>query len=295
MKVRITLLSLVILLCFCCQTKAQESGDMMNAIQDIAWSPDGKHIYFSMMRVKKDYSDYKPDKWSIYRYDFKSEAVEKIVEAALYVSVSPSGKKIAVGKLVEGNRDIYVMDADGKNPKRITTDLAEDFAPSWSSDGKQIVFNNRTNGKPEIYTIYADGTGLKRITFSGDFRSYNPIWSPDGKHIVYYFEKGDRKDQLYVMKPDGSGAKNITNDAFNNIFPGWIDKNRIIYGQGSSDGTTKVFTINFDGTEKKHLLNLDSFYARFSRDGSMIAYVDQKEHCIQVVSSNGTPIRKVSF
>jgi len=80
-----------------------------------------------------------------------------------------------------------------------------------------------------------DATGLKRITFSHGFSSYNPAWSPDKKPIAYYLEKGDGKDQLYVIKPGGSGAKNVTNDTLNNYFPGWIGKNKIMYSQDLPD------------------------------------------------------------
>lgn len=275
------------------QTPANQSDDMMNMVQDICWSPDGKAIYFSAMRVKKDYSDFKPEKWGVYRYDLKSKAIKKLVDSAFNVTVSPDSKHIAVGKLINGNRDLYVLDADGKNAKRITTDKADDSAPAWSPDGKRIVFNSKREGNVEVFAINSDGTNPKRLTFSGEHKSYNPSWSPDGKYIAYYFEKGDGQDQLFVMKSDGTDAKNITTDEFNNIYPGWFGKNKIIYGQGKKGLPTKVFTVNMDGTDKKQLLTFESFYARFSPDGKKIAYVDGKEKIIKIVSVKGEEIEKI--
>lgn len=293
----IAMLSLSAVLPVLSQTPAPQADEMMNFVQDLCWAPDGRSIYFSSMNVKKDFSDFKPEKWSIFRYDFKTNAVTKVVDSALNVSVSPDGQKIAVGKLVDRNRDIYVMDADGRNPKRITIDPADDLAPAWSPDGKKIVFNSRAGGAPDIYVVSADGTDLKRLTFSGEFKSYNPSWSPDGKHITYYFEKGDGKDQLFVMRADGSQQKNITNDEFNNIFPAWINKNKIIYGQGSKGKPTKVFTIKSDGTQKKQFLTLESFYARFSPDEKKVAFVSNRDGGkprIFVMNSDGSGVVNIT-
>jgi TolB protein len=176
---------------------ARQIDEKMNFIQDICWSPDGQTIYFSAARVRKDFSDFKPDKFAVYRFDLKSRSAGRIVSSALNVTVSPDGRKIAVDKYVDGNRDIFVFDAeDGSNPRRLTTDKAGDSAPSWSPAGKRIVFNSKRDGNTEIYAVNPDGTDLKRLTFSGQHKSFNPAWSPDGKHIVYYFEKGDGQDQL---------------------------------------------------------------------------------------------------
>lgn len=275
------------------QDKTLKTDDSMNFVQDLCWSPDGKAIYFSAMRVKKDFSDFKPEKWSIYRYNFEDKSTVKVMDSAYYLSVSPTGKQIVAGKLVDGNRDLYLSDSDGKNAKRITTDKAIDFAPSFSPDGKQITFNSKREGNTEVFVINSDGTNLKRLTFSGEYKSYNPSWSPDGKYITFYFEKGDGQDQLFVMKADGSEPKNITNDEFNNIFPGWFGKNKIIYGQGKKGQPTRVFTINIDGSNKKQLLTLESFYARVSTDGKKIAYIEDKTKNIVIVSLEGKKIETI--
>jgi len=297
MKRQATIFIIASLLCLSQQAKAQPSEQAKTTvagIQDLCWSPEGRYFYFSGMWHKPDYSDYHPGKWSIYRYDFKTKTAVMFADSAFTVAVDGTGNKIAIGKWVNGNRDIYVLDGSGKNSKRITTHPQEDFAPTLSPDGKHIAFNSKRDGKPEIYVVNDDATGLKSITFSRGFSSYNPAWSPDGKHIAYYLEKGDGKDQLYVMKSDGSDAKNVTNDTLNNYFPGWIGKNKIMYSQDLPDKKgSRVFTVKTDGKEKQPLLDLISFYARYSPDGSMIAYVDPEEGCIKVVSSKGELIEKI--
>lgn len=268
--------------------QAQSENNMMVTFQDLCWSPDSKVIFFSSMKVKSDYSDYKPWKWAVYKYDMALKTVTKFIDSALYVAVSPSGKQIATGKIIDGNRDIYLFDNNGKKPVRLTQGPKDEFGVTFSPDEKQIAFNDRQSGKPEIYIINTDGTGLKQVTFSHGHSSYNPSWSPDGKYIVYYFEKGDRKDQIHIMNADGTGDRNITNDTLNNYFPNWAGTNKIVYSQDKY-----AFTIKADGTDKKPFMNIESFYTRVSPDGKMIAYVDQKEHCIKIISFKNDLIAKI--
>jgi Tol biopolymer transport system component len=87
--------------------------------------------------------------------------------------------------------DLYVMNADGSNVRRITNDRAANiasFAPSWLPDGKGLIFaSNRDDPKRrkfEVYTIKLDGTGLERITYGDQFDGF-PNFSPDGKRLVW--------------------------------------------------------------------------------------------------------------
>lgn len=101
------------------------------------------------------------------------------------------------------------------------------------------------------------------------------------------------------MMPDGSGDLDVTNDAFNNVFPGWTPDGRVIYGQGvKGKPTTRVFTVDRDGGNKQPLLHLDSSYARFSPDGSKIAYIAMTEAegaRLEIVSRTGIAIATVTL
>lgn len=250
------------------------AGDTMVGVQDLAWSSDGRTLFFSAMRVKRDYSDYTPDKWSVWRYDLATQHLALFAASSFSVSPSPTPGRTVVGKLVAKNRDLFVLDDGGRELARLTTDPAEDFGASWSPDGRRLAFTSKRDGHAEVYVANADGTDPRRLTQHASYRSLNPSWSPDGRHIAYYFETGDGQDQIHVMRPDGSEILNVTKDTFNNVFPGWTPDGRLIYGQSvKGKPTTRVFTVDRDGKNKEPFLNLDSFYARVSPDETRVAFI----------------------
>jgi Tol biopolymer transport system component len=277
----------------------QGGGGTMVAVQDLSWSADGKRLFFSAMRVKRDYSDYTPDKWAVYRYDLGTKGLRGVAVSAFSVAAAPASRRIAVGRLDGKNRDIWLLDEDGGSPTRLTTDPAEDFGPTWSPDERRIAFTSKRDGHAEIYVVGADGSGERRLTRHATDRSYNPSWSPDGSHLAYYLEKGDGQDQVFVMRADGTDPVNVTGDGFNNVFPGWTPEGRIVYGQGvKGEKTMRVFAVDRDGRNKQPLLQIDSFYARYSPDGSSIAYVARSEPDgarLEVVDRTGGAIATVSL
>ncbi|MCK9570623.1 hypothetical protein M0R72_16870 [Candidatus Pacearchaeota archaeon] len=81
---------------------------------------------------------------------------------------SHDGNKIAFCSLRKDgsyyNYDIYVMDADGSNGRRLTTDSSADSSPLWSIDGSRIFFESERDGNKEIYVMNADGTNQINLT-----------------------------------------------------------------------------------------------------------------------------------
>ena len=117
---------------------------------------------------------------------------------------------------------IYVMQADGRGPVNLTQHPAADDMPAWSPDGKRIAFFSDRDGVSDLYTMNADGTDLIRLTdaVGGDEA---PAWSPDGQYIVFQSDRADlgRTWQIYVMRADGSGQTQLTNNPFGATNPSW--------------------------------------------------------------------------
>ena len=143
--------------------------------------------------------------------------------------------QIAFTSARDGNSEIYVMDADGKNQRRLTDHPATDFSPSWSPDGKKIAFSSyRNGGNIQIFVMDSDGQNPIRLTDGAN--DQNPAWSPDGQKIAFdgYGEEGLPGAvwtiQIYVMDSDGRNRKRLTDSPKSNLNPSWSpDSKRIAF------------------------------------------------------------------
>ena len=123
--------------------------------------------------------------------------------------------------------EIYVMDADGKNTRRLTNNRKDDWAPSWSPDGERIAFAADRKGDDvnyEIYVMDADGNNQRRLT-NNRVDDVSPSWSSDGKRIVFSSDrKGNRENyEIYVMDNDGGNQQKLTNNPrHTNGDPAWF-------------------------------------------------------------------------
>jgi Tol biopolymer transport system component len=98
--------------------------------------------------------------------------------------------------------DIWVMDSDGSNKKRLTDNGATNWAPSWHPDGKRIIFSSNMDDwredlkkfghNFELYLMNLDGTGLERLTVNDVFDSF-PMFSPDGRKLSFASNRNPEK------------------------------------------------------------------------------------------------------
>ena len=84
--------------------------------------------------------------------------------------------------------EIWVMNADGSNKRKVTSNGKANFGPYFFPDGKRIIFASNMDDPRgrnfDLYKINVDGTGLERITFNDTFDGF-PMFSPDGKKLVF--------------------------------------------------------------------------------------------------------------
>jgi len=113
-------------------------------------------------------------------------------------SWSPDGRKVIYDASINGNTDVFVIDAAGGLPKRLTVETSVDGAASWSRDGRSIYFaSTRAGATPDIWRVPAEGGSAVRITFHGGIR---PFESPDRKYLYYV----DRITPPERIRPTGT-------------------------------------------------------------------------------------------
>jgi Tol biopolymer transport system component len=207
---------------------------------------------------------------------------------ATSIKASPSRDgKIAFASDRDGNREIYLMDADGSNQTRITRNLLIDDFPVWSPDGSKIAFvSQRESGEFAIFTMNPDGSGRSQIAH---FDLYAPgfarslSWSPDGTRLAFADRSDSKNVDIYVVGVDGKGRRNITSDHEHlDLYPVWSpDGSKIMFSRydvyDNMYGGTMLHTINPDGTGLTRLLNgfadgWNEDYPDWSRATNKIVY-----------------------
>jgi tricorn protease len=104
--------------------------------------------------------------------------------------------------------DIWLVDADGSNPRRLTNNIARDFSPRFSPDGRWVAFTSNRTGNNDVFVVSAAGGEPKQLTwYSGDDQAL--YWTPDGKSVVMSSARGANAwgAPLYAQPLDGSIAK----------------------------------------------------------------------------------------
>ncbi len=194
-------------------------------------------------------------------------------------------------------REIYVMNADGTNPTRLTFNTAMDVFASWSPDGTKIAFASTRDGNAEIYVMNADGSSQTNISNNPASDVY-PSWSPDGTKIVFArimdtppVPGGNL--EIFVMNADGTGQTRLTSNTVRDINPSWSpDGTKIVF---QSDD--QIYVMNTDGTGQTKLTsNSTNGQPSWSPDGTKILFGSYRDGNSEfyVMNADGTGQTNIS-
>ena len=167
--------------------------------------------------------------------------------------------QIAFTSTRDGNAEIYVMDADGKNQRRLTDSPRYDGHPSWSPDGQRIAFVSQRGGfRIQIYVMDSNGENQTRLTHDGGNKR-EPSWSPDGQSIAFMLNNF-ASIQIYVMDSDGKNRTRLT-DGRHDWSPAWSPDGEMIAYE-SWRGEDSLSEIHLMTAEGKYLKQLSDLHER---------------------------------
>lgn len=176
-------------------------------VTEPSWSPKGNKIAFAGQKP------YEPATNDVYVLDLDTFNITNLTHSAgsdLYPTWSPDGTKLAFASnrddLKNLRFDIYVMNDDGSNVKRLTSFGAYD--PSWSPDSTKIAF---TCGHLSVICIMnPDGSDMTKLM---DIAKYEdgeePSWSTDSSLIIFTSTR-DAHDAIYTIDANGSNPTRLT-------------------------------------------------------------------------------------
>jgi Tol biopolymer transport system component len=208
---------------------------------------------------------------------------------------SPDGKKIAFVSQRDGNREIYVMEADcfdqpegcAQNAVNVTRHPADDWTPAWSPDGSQLAFSSLRDGGWEIYVVdtvclEAPETcrdNLQQITSDGNL-NISPVWSPDGSRFAFNSKAAGNWD-IYIMNTDGSDLRQVTTAPENDLSPAWSPDGTKIAFETNRDGTVEIYVVDIDGASPPQNITNYSIAndhgPTWSPDGQLIVFYSNRE------------------
>lgn len=202
------------------------------------------------------------------------------------------------------SKEIYVMDWDGANPRRITLTKNISISPNWSPDGETIVYTTYTyhKNKKQVNTdlLSYDLKSGKRFLLSW-LTGINSggTYSPDGKYIFLTNTRNDSHD-IFRIDADGKNRVQITNGRLGqlNVEPNVSPDGKKIAFSSDRDGRPMIYTMNLDGSGVKRITFAGNYNSSpmWSPDGKKIAFsgLDNKHFDIFIMNNDGTGLERLT-
>ncbi len=200
---------------------------------------------------------------------------DDVVEAFLGVR-GVSATEIAFVSKRRGNAEIFVMAADGSNPRAATANGSINNFPSWSADGEAIVYTSYRQANRPLLFLSTRGRGrpgrlLPRLPT--ERAEYRGVFSPRGDRIALVLSD-EGAAEIYTARPDGSDLRRLTRHRGIDVSPTWSPDGSQIAFVSDRSGAPQVYVMGASGGEPKRLTFQGTYNTTpaWSPDGQWIAY-----------------------
>jgi TolB protein len=170
------------------------------------FSPDGKRVIFSLIEKGGDSN--------IFAMDLRTRRVDRLTNHPSIntgPSYSPDVAQITFESDRGGAQQIYTMDSNGGNLKRISFSSGRYGTPVWSPRGDYIAFTKQEGGQFSIGIMRPDGSGERILTSA--FHAEGPTWAPNGRVVMYFKERngggGAKTARLYSIDITGRNEREV--------------------------------------------------------------------------------------
>lgn len=222
------------------------------------WSADGRAIAYTSYRRNN-----MPDIFVSYIYEGKppetpahgTDRVHNFLPAW-----SPDGSRIAFMSNRDGNPEIYVMNKDGSNVRRLTNHPGNDATPTWSPAGNQIAFTSDRAGTPQIYVVDADGLGQPRRITTSESYADRATWAPAPYNEIAYAAKTGPGYDIHIYEIAEGKTRSITNGEGTNESPAYSPNGRHLAFVSSRSGKMEIYTIGRDGNGLQQITKAGNNY-----------------------------------
>jgi len=222
---------------------------------------------------------------------------------------SPDGRRIAFQSNVDGEFQLWVMNADGSGQTRLLSDPGYNhYQPSWSPDGSRLVFSRCFVGLGfdaycDLATVSATGRGLRTL-LGGNWIHTRPRYSPDGRQIVFASNRGGLLSAIWVMNADGSRLRRLTRAALEAFWPDWSpDGRHVLFTDYCCVPFSNVRVMNADGSGVRKLTHFTAprqgGFASYAPDGRKIVLMagppsGEELNALYTMNADGSGLTRIT-
>ncbi len=192
--------------------------DLYGGGEEPQWSPDGEWIYFDgladpgadLQWTTNGYGRMETEIWRVRVADGVAEQLTDHAGADRSPAVSPDGRHVAYISIDATERqwavdDVVVMDADGSNPRNLTTDTElEPNAIAWTPDGR-LYMESEWQGDVDVWLVALDGSGVERLSGETGFVVYDVHAGPGDAAVGVYSDAENPGDVIVFNEADPLG------------------------------------------------------------------------------------------
>jgi uncharacterized protein YjdB len=191
-------------------------------------------------------------------------------------ALSPDRTRVVFSSNRGGSYDLYLMDVDGKNPRRLTTDPGHEWEPVWTPDGSRIVYTAiPKGGQAQLYGLRPDGNPPQALT-AGTSANQAAAVSADGKTLAFVSTR-DGNQEIYTMPIEGGEARRVTRTEQRESHPRFLPGGDLLFAteRGGRSRGSRVLRLAGAAGEGATVVETDEPIGGLaaSRDGQRIAYV----------------------
>jgi eukaryotic-like serine/threonine-protein kinase len=274
------------------------------------WSPDGKEVAFTSENVELNPGNSvgTSELWVV-NADGHGQARQLKTGDAILASWSPHSDRIAfthrLGLPAQG--DIWTISPNGGDPIPVTTDLARDWSPAWSSDGRYIYFASDRSGSMNLWRIAMDERSGKprgkpeAVTTPATYLAH-PTLSGDGRHVAYSSAQISINIQSIAFDPDAGEVRGepmpVTTGSrrWSSPDPSPDGQSVAFYTLGQPEG--QLYVSRADGTGLRQLTSDTTAdrLPRWSPDAQWIAFFSTRGGAMRVwmIRSDGSDLRQLT-
>lgn len=196
-------------------------------------------------------------------------------------------------------KELYIVDYDGFNARRVTVNRSLNILPAWRPDGRALAYVSFRTGMPDLF-LASIFEGKSANLTGGQGQTLACSFSPDGKRIAFASSRNGNVD-VWVANADGTGAKRLTTSVGKDTAPTWSPTGQEIAFTSDRGGTPQIYVMDNEGLNVRRLSTVGSYNDapawNPSREFSEIAYTSRLEGSqfqIAVVDLGTQQVRQVT-